>query len=77
MSFGVKPIANSNMGKITLDLDLDLRDPTSREHFDSLLSTIDIFLDGYRPCALTRLGYGPAQLTELARSRNKGIIYIS
>ena len=75
MSFGVKPIANSNMSKHTLDL--DLCDPASRAHFDSLLSSIDMFLDGYRPGARSRPGYGPAQFTELARSRNKGIIYIS
>ena len=65
----------SNMGKHTLDL--DLRDPRDRQSFESLLSSTDILLDGYRPGALTRLGYGPSHLTALAKSRNKGIVYIA
>ena len=69
------PTTSRNVGKHTLDL--DLRAPNARAHFESLLSTTDIILDGYRPTSLTRLGYGPSQQLNLARSRNKGIIYIS
>ncbi|KAL2053556.1 hypothetical protein ABVK25_006208 [Lepraria finkii] len=70
--FKTLPTIDSNLGKHTLDL--DLRHPPSRAHFESLLSTTDIILDGYRPTSLARLGYGPSQLLKLALSRNEGIV---
>jgi hypothetical protein len=42
-----------------------------------LLQDVDIVVDGYRPGALTRLGYGPEQLSQFAAKRGKGIIYIN
>ena len=63
------------MGKHTLCL--DLRNPSDRFEFDTLLSTTDILLDGYRPGSLSRLGYGSSALSSLATTRGKGIIYIS
>jgi crotonobetainyl-CoA:carnitine CoA-transferase CaiB-like acyl-CoA transferase len=35
-----------------------------------------MLVDGYRPGALEKLGYGPARLKELAKTRGKGIVYI-
>lgn len=66
---------DGNMGKHATEL--NLRDPNSRQVFESLLQTADILVDGYRPGSLTRLGYGPSQILQLIQSRNKGIIYIS
>ncbi|KAL2043210.1 hypothetical protein N7G274_004270 [Stereocaulon virgatum] len=60
------------MSKNTLDP--DLRVSASSVYFDSLLSTTDIFLDGYRPSALICLSYGPSRLTEFARSRKKSLV---
>jgi hypothetical protein len=72
-----------NTGKHCLALDLRL--PTSpnttttpdRETFATLLAEADIIIDGYRPGALTRLGYGPAHLATLARARGKGYVYVA
>jgi len=66
---------DGNKGKPTLDL--KLRSCEGRSQFKSLLQTIDIIIDGYRPGSLTQLGYGPLRVREVARSRNKGIIYIA
>lgn len=66
---------DANMGKHATEL--DLHDPSSRQIFESLLQTADVVIDGYRPGSLDRLGYGPSQILELIRPRNKGIIYIS
>lgn len=42
-----------------------------------MLEDVDVVVDGYRPDALTRLGYGPSQLTALAKKRGKGIVYVN
>jgi crotonobetainyl-CoA:carnitine CoA-transferase CaiB-like acyl-CoA transferase len=39
---------------------LDLRDAQGRATFEALLAEADVFLHGYRPDALDRLGYGAA-----------------
>jgi hypothetical protein len=64
-----------NAGKHTTGL--DLRNPADRKHFDALLADADVLIDGYRPGALARLGYGPAQLAALARARRKGFVYVA
>lgn len=63
------------MGKHTLDL--NLKDPADRKTFESLLLTTDVLLDGYRPGALSRLGYSPSALLALTSSRNRGLVYIA
>ncbi|MFM0371815.1 CoA transferase [Paraburkholderia aspalathi] len=52
---------------------IDLRDATGRETLNGLLSDADVFLQAYRPGALTARGFGPE---ELARVR-PGIVYVS
>jgi hypothetical protein len=64
-----------NTGKHTVSL--DLHDSADRTTFESLLATADVLIDGYRPGALDRLGYGPQALAELGARRNCGYIYIS
>lgn len=65
---------DGNMGKHAADL--DLKTPEGRRIFDQLLQEADVVVDGYRPGALERLGYGKPQLTELAKVRGKGIVYV-
>ncbi|MFM0028737.1 CoA transferase [Paraburkholderia madseniana] len=52
---------------------IDLRDATGRETLNGLVSDADVFLQAYRPGALTARGFGPE---ELARAR-PGIVYVS
>jgi crotonobetainyl-CoA:carnitine CoA-transferase CaiB-like acyl-CoA transferase len=64
-----------NVGKRTADL--DLKDPQHRIIFEKLLVDVDVVVDGYRPGALARLGYGPPQLSALAEKRGKGVVYVN
>lgn len=66
---------DANIGKHTTDL--NLKDSQDRKTFEELLQSADVVLDGYRPGSLTRLGYGPQQLVDLAKKRGKGLVYIS
>ncbi|KAK7912101.1 caib baif family enzyme [Apiospora marii] len=63
----------SNLGK--RDVDLDLKTDEGREALRRLLEDADVVLDGYRPGALERLGFGPAFVRGVARRRGRGIVY--
>jgi crotonobetainyl-CoA:carnitine CoA-transferase CaiB-like acyl-CoA transferase len=66
---------DGNMGKHAADL--DLKTAEGKAEFEKLLAGVDVFVDGYRPGALGKLGYGPEKLAELAGKRGKGIIYVN
>lgn len=66
---------DGNLGKHTTELDLKTAD--DRKVFEELLQSADVVLDGYRPGALTRLGYGPKQILEIAKRRGRGIVYVA
>ncbi|KAL4911026.1 hypothetical protein BDW74DRAFT_142295 [Aspergillus multicolor] len=66
---------DGNMGKHTADL--DLKTPEGREIFETLLADADVLVDGYRPGALDRLGYGASALAALAEKRGKGVVYVN
>jgi hypothetical protein len=66
---------DGNMSKHTTDL--DLKSPEGRTTFEALLADADVVLDGYRPGAIARLGYGPQALVELGKKRGKGYVYVS
>ncbi|KAF2092152.1 alpha-methylacyl-CoA racemase [Saccharata proteae CBS 121410] len=66
---------DGNLGKHTIDL--NLRTPEDRKIFEDLLQSADVILDGYRPGSLERLGYGPKQIIELTKHRNRGIVYVA
>lgn len=66
-----------NTGKHAIHLDLRRSCPRDRAAFAALLADADVLIDGYRPGALARLGYGPDFLGELARSRGKGFVYVA
>lgn len=68
-----RPLFESNLGK--RDVDLDLKTDGGRRALLRLLEDADVVLDGYRPGALERLGFGPAFVQGLARRRGKGIVY--
>lgn len=65
---------DGNMGKHAADL--DLKTDEGRKKFEELLADADVVVDGYRPGALEKLGYGRTRLTELAETRGKGIVYV-
>lgn len=60
-----------NLGK--RGLCLNIKDPRGAELFGKLLDTADVFVENYRPGALTKLGLG---YTDVA-ARNPGIVYCS
>lgn len=64
-----------NTGKHTTSL--HLQDTEDRAVFETLLASADVVIDGYRPGALERLGYGPERLTKLAQIRGKGFVYVA
>ncbi|KAM0346213.1 hypothetical protein ACHAPU_005636 [Fusarium lateritium] len=66
---------DGNMGKHAAEL--DLKSPEGRAEFDRLLAEADVVVDGYRPGALEKLGYGATALTELAKKRGKGFVYVN
>lgn len=66
---------DGNMGKHAADL--DLKTSEGKAKFETLLADVDIVVDGYRPGTFDRLGYGPKQLSEMATSRGKGIVYVN
>lgn len=48
-----------------------------RARFEHLLASADVVIDGYRPGALDRLGFGTAYLQQLACRRGKGFVYVA
>lgn len=66
---------DGNMGKHAAEL--DLKTPEGRAKFDVLLREADVVVDGYRPGALEKLGYGATALTKLAKERGKGFVYVN
>ncbi|KAI1879255.1 hypothetical protein JX265_002209 [Neoarthrinium moseri] len=66
-------LVESNIGK--RDVNLDLKSDDGRQALLRLLEDADVILDGFRPGALDRLGFGPKYVHELARRRGRGIIY--
>ncbi|KAH8203826.1 hypothetical protein TruAng_002003 [Truncatella angustata] len=66
-------LVESNLGKT--DVDLDLKSDSGRVALLGLLEDADVILDGFRPGALDRLGFGPRYVHEFAKRRGKGIVY--
>jgi crotonobetainyl-CoA:carnitine CoA-transferase CaiB-like acyl-CoA transferase len=60
-------------GRGKLSAQLDLRAELGRERLRELIRHADVFVQGYRPGALSALGFGPA---DLARVR-PGVVYAS
>jgi crotonobetainyl-CoA:carnitine CoA-transferase CaiB-like acyl-CoA transferase len=60
-------------GRGKLSAHIDLRNASGRAALETLLRKADIFIQSYRPQALSRLGFGP----ETAARIRPGIIYVS
>ena len=60
-----------NMGK--KGLCINMKDPRGRELMQKLTDSADVFIENYRPGALTKLGLGYAELAQ----RNPGLVYCS
>ncbi|XP_014556594.1 hypothetical protein COCVIDRAFT_15968 [Bipolaris victoriae FI3] len=67
-------LIEGNLGK--RDVSLDLKSEKDRQTLRQLILDADIALDGYRPSALERLGFGESYLRTLARRRGRGIIVV-
>lgn len=67
-------LVEGNLGK--RDVSLDLKSETGRQTLRRLILDADIVLDGYRPGALERLGFGEAYMRTLARRRGRGVVVV-
>jgi crotonobetainyl-CoA:carnitine CoA-transferase CaiB-like acyl-CoA transferase len=65
---------DGNMGKHAAEL--DLKTAEGRQKFEELLAEADVVVDGYRPGAFEKLGYGTSKFKELAQARGKGFVYV-
>lgn len=63
-----------NTGKRTIDLDLTKEEDKSR--LWELLKNADVFVQGFRPNAIKRKGFGVNDILEMAGSRGKGMVYV-
>ncbi|KAL3418609.1 CoA-transferase family III [Phlyctema vagabunda] len=66
---------DGNMGKHATEI--DLKSAEGKKQFEILLKEADIFVDGYRPGALEKLGYGPEALAKMGDERGKGFVYVN
>lgn len=57
------------------DTELDLKTAAGKVSFEALLQEADVVVDGYRPGTLEKLGFSGSWIQELARRRQKGIVY--
>jgi hypothetical protein len=55
---------------------LDLRNAEDRDEVQRLLDDADVLVQGFRLKALERKGFGLEDMVELARKRNKGMVYV-
>ncbi len=67
----IEAIADTSKGKRSVHV--DLRTPEGRAAMDALVQGAHVFVQGYRPGALARLGYAPEALAE----RRPGIVCVS
>ncbi len=63
--------ANANGGKRSIGL--DLQSDAGSDVMWKLIDDADVFIQGFRPGAVARLGFGP----DVALERNPGLVYVS
>lgn len=64
-------IAETSRGKLSVHL--DLHDPQDNSRLKALLSDAHVFIQGYHPGGLSRLGFSP----QAAAAQRPGIVYVS
>ncbi|KAF5228895.1 hypothetical protein FANTH_14385 [Fusarium anthophilum] len=67
-------LVDGNLGK--LDTSINLKSTEGKKQFLELLQDADVVIDGYRPGALEKLGFGRRYLREIAKRRQKGIVIL-
>lgn len=67
-------LLDGNLGKH--DAYLDLKTEEGKVQFEKLIEDADVLLEAYRPGSLTRLGFSPEYIHEIANRRGKGIVHI-
>lgn len=67
-------LVDGNLGK--RDAYLDLKTEEGKVRFEQLIEDADVLLEAYRPGSLTRLGFSPEYIHEIASRRGKGIVHI-
>lgn len=67
-------LLDGNLGK--RDVSLNLKSEEGRAALKRLVEDADVVLDGYRPGALDRLGFGAAYLHAVARRRGEGMVVV-
>ncbi|KAK2469728.1 hypothetical protein H9L39_18543 [Fusarium oxysporum f. sp. albedinis] len=67
-------LVDGNLGK--LDTSINLKSVEGKKQFLELLQDADVVIDGYRPGALEKLGFGRRYLREIAKRRQKGIVIL-
>lgn len=64
-----------NWGKWNCSLDLK-QNPEDREKLAALIREADVVVEGYRPGAMKRNGFGREEVFELVKGRNRGIVHV-
>lgn len=67
-------LLESNLGK--KDVNLNLKTVEGKKALEDLIADADVFIDGYRPHALERLGFSQEYVQFLAERRGKGIVHV-
>jgi len=68
-------LIDGNLGK--RDVTLDLKSEAGKAALRDLIQDCDVFLDGYRPGAMEKLGFGPDAVCQIAEAaKGKGIVYV-
>lgn len=64
-----------NWGKWNCSLDLK-RNPDDRGKLAALIQEADVVVEGYRPGAMARNGFGREEIFELIKDRGRGIVHV-
>lgn len=67
-------LVDGNLGK--RDVNINLKSEDGKFTLRRLIQDCDIFLDGYRPGALCRLGFGPDEVRRIAEEHGRSIVYV-
>ncbi|PWN52411.1 CoA-transferase family III [Violaceomyces palustris] len=65
-----------DLGLGKLQANLDLKTEEGKLALRKLLDDADVFLDGYRPGAIEKLGFGPKDFEEMGAKRGKGYVVL-
>lgn len=68
------PLFDDNLGK--KDVQLNLKDQKDKDILKGLIEEADVFIDGYKPFSLNKLGFSKEYIQFLAKRRGRGIVYL-